>query len=123
MSLQQIDYPDGLMVDTGDGVYYVRGGRKYRVYSPRAVESWRLTPIKGSEQSLSGIPKAKSPLGFRDGTLIHNVADGRMYLISNNKRRQITSPDVFARFGWQVSDCMYVSDAETELHEKGAPIS
>jgi hypothetical protein len=118
-----VDYPDGVMVQTESSYYYIRGGKKFKAYSVRAFRSWGITPIKGSESSLSSIPLAKSPLGFRDGTLIHNVADGRMYLISGNARRHIVSPDVFDRFGWKRRGAIKVSDAETQLHPEGDNLS
>jgi len=114
-----IDYPDGVFVETESDVWYIRGGKRYRLYSPRVTASWRAEPIRGSEQSVSGIPRAKSPLGFRDGTLIHNYADGRLYLISGNRRRLIASPDVLDRFGWRATDAVLVSLQETELHDEG----
>ena len=119
---EPVDYPDGLMVDTGTNVYYLRGGKRYRVYSPRALESWSIQPVLGTEQSLKQIPKSKAPLGFRDGTLIHNIADGKIYLISKNRRRHITSPDVLQRFGWKRRDAITVSDDEANLHVEGDKI-
>ena len=119
---EPVDYPDGLMVDTGTNVYYLRGGKRYRVYSPRVLQSWSIQPVLGTEQSLKQIPKSKAPLGFRDGTLIHNIADGKMYLISKNRRRHITSPDVLHRFGWRRRDAITVSDTEANLHVEGDKI-
>lgn len=118
-----IDYPDGLFVDTESDTYYIRGGKRYRVYSKRALSSWSAKPVRGSDKSLSRIPRAKAPLGFRDGTLIHNYADGRLYLISGNKRRHITSPDVLGKFGWKHRDALLVSQQEADLHEEGEVLS
>lgn len=112
-------YPDGLMVNTEENDYYIAGGKRFRVYSPRALDSWGLEPVLGSEESVKNIPLAKQPLGFRDGTLIHNIADGSIYLISSNKRRHITSPDVLKRYGWRRGDAITVSLKETDLHIKG----
>jgi hypothetical protein len=118
-----IDYPDGLFVDAGEHTYYVRGGKRYRVYSKRALQSWAATPVRGSEQSLARIPRARTPLGFRDGTLIHNYADGKLYLISGNKRRHIKSPDVLRRLRIRESDAIVVSQQETDLHDEGDSIN
>jgi hypothetical protein len=114
-----IEYPDGVLVDSGEHVYYIRGGKRYRLYSDRAAGSWGIDPIRGSEQSLANYPRARAPLGFRDGTLIQNFSDGKLYVISGNKRRQVTSPDVLARFGWRERDALVVSDEETALHDEG----
>jgi hypothetical protein len=63
--------------------------------------------------------KVVGKLGFRDGTLIKNIADGRMYLVSQNKRRHIKDPDIFDRYGLDRSKVIEVSDAEAEMHELG----
>lgn len=119
----KVDYPDGVMVDTETEVYYIRGGKRYRLFSPRTTQSWSLEPIRGSDVSVKHIPRAKAPLGFRDGTLIHNYADGRLYLISGNKRRHITSPDVLKRYGWKAGDAVIVSQQEADLHEEGEALN
>jgi len=71
-----------------------------------------------SESSLVNI-KTAGRLGFRDGTLIKNIADGKMYLISQNKRRHIVSPDVFDKYGLDRSKLIEVSSKEAEMHELG----
>lgn len=118
-----VDYPDGLFVDADEHTYYIRGGKRYRLYSKRCLESWSASVILGSEESLVNVPKARHPLGFRDGTLIHNYADGRLYLVSGNKRRHITSPDVLGRYGWKTGDAIIVSQQETDLHEEGEALT
>jgi len=114
-------YPDGLMFRYRNDVYYIKRGLRYRVYSPRVFESWSLPAVE-ADDSLLKTPVSKSPLGFRDGTLIHNFADGRMYLISAGKRRQISSPDTMKEFGWRKRDFLVVSNDEAELHEEGEVI-
>lgn len=117
-----VEYPDGVLVESERGVYYIKGGKRYKLYSPRVVQSWSLKPIVGSEVSLANYKRAAQPLGFRDSTLIHNIADGRLYIISGNKRRQVVSPDVLKQFGWSWDDAIIVSDEEAKLHEQGEVI-
>lgn len=117
-----VDYPSGLLVETERATYYIKGTRRYRLFSRRVIDSWGLTPVRGSERSVGNLTLSKAPLGFRDGTLIHNIADGRLYLVSESKRRQIVSPDALERFGWSWDDAVMVSDDEANLHEKGAVI-
>jgi len=66
--------------------------------------------------------KLAGKLGFRDGTLIKNIADGKMYLISQNKRRQIVDPDTFNKYGLNRSEVIEVSDSETNMHDVGENI-
>jgi len=61
-------------------------------------------------------------LGFRDGSLLYNVADGKIYLISENKRRHIISPDALELLGISPNDAVKVSDYEINLQELGESI-
>ena len=63
--------------------------------------------------------KLVGKLGFRDGTLIKNISDGKMYLVSQNKRRHIVSPDSFDKYGLDRSKLIEVSDSEINMHDQG----
>ena len=63
--------------------------------------------------------KLAGSIGFRDGSLIKNIADGKMYLISQNKRRHLVDPDSFDRYGLNRSEVIEVSQAETNMHDIG----
>jgi hypothetical protein len=71
-----------------------------------------------TEAALTGI-KLMGKLGFRDGSLIKNLADGRMYLVSQNKLRHIVDPDSFDRYGLDRSKIVEVSDKEISAHDLG----
>ena len=86
--------------------------------SDRATQSWSFTTVLATETALSGI-KLVGKLGFRDGTLIKNVADGKMYLVSQNKLRHIVSPDSFALYGLDRSKMVEVSEKEFLAHDLG----
>jgi len=105
-------------VRTEAGVYFIKNKTKFKLYSERAVESWRFVTLPGSLSSVSGFTYG-GYLGFRDGSLIQNVADGKIYLVSGTKRRHIQSPDVFARYGLDRSLIVEVSETETNLHQEG----
>lgn len=117
-----INYPSGLVVDTGSDLWYVRGNKRYRVYSDRTFKSWRFdTVARGSEQSLRGFETA-GVLGFRDGSLLKNIANGKIYLVSGNKLRHIVTPDAFDKLGLDRSKIVLVADKEARLHDEGEPI-
>jgi hypothetical protein len=61
-------------------------------------------------------------VGFRDGTMIQNMADGKIYLISENRRRLLTDPDFFEKTGYLRDWCILVSDEEANLHKDGEDI-
>lgn len=112
------NFPSGIAVKTDKATYWIKDGKKYRLISDRAEKSWSFTIVNATESALYNI-KTVGKLGFRDGTLIKNIADGKMYLISQNKRRHIVSPDSFDIYGLDRSRVMEVSDEETKMHELG----
>ena len=112
------NFPSGIAVKTDTGTYWIKDNKKYKLISERAAESWRFVEVLATDSALS-TTKSAGKLGFRDGTLIKNIADGKMYLISQNKRRHILSPDVFDKYGLNRSMLIEVSEAETNMHELG----
>ena len=112
------DFPSGIAVKTENSTYWIKDGKRFRLISDRAEKSWNFITVRASESSLVNIKKA-GILGFRDGTLIKNIADGKMYLVSQNKRRHIVTPDVFNKYGLDRSKLIEVSSKEAEMHELG----
>ncbi len=112
------NFPSGLAVKTDKDTYWIKDGKRYRLISDRAAQSWCFTTVLATEAALSGI-KLVGKLGFRDGTLIKNVADGKMYLVSQNKLRHIIDPDSFDRYGLDRSKMIEVSEKEILSHDLG----
>ena len=115
---QPTNFPSGLAVKTDKATYWIKDGKRYKLISDRAAKSWMFTTVNATEAALSGI-KLVGKLGFRDGSLIKNIADGKMYLVSQNKLRHIVDPDVFDRYGLDRSIIIEVSEAEIKAHELG----
>jgi hypothetical protein len=111
-------FPSGIAVKTDKGVYWIKDGKKFKLISDRAAKSWLFTTVEATESALSGM-KLAGKLGFRDGTLIKNIADGKLYLISQNKKRHIVDPDTFNKYGLDRSQVVEVSAFETSMHELG----
>lgn len=65
----------------------------------------------------------KAKMKFRDGSLLYSQADGKMYLVSDKKRRHITNPDWLDTLGVKRSDAVWVSIAEINLNEEGEPLN
>lgn len=114
----QTNFPSGIAVKTDKATYWIKDGKRFKLISDRATTSWLFTTVNATEAALSGI-KLVGKLGFRDGTLIKNIADGKLYLISQNKRRHIKSPDIFDRYGLDRSRVIEVSEDETNMHDQG----
>jgi hypothetical protein len=111
-------FPSGIAVKTDKGIYWIKDGKRFKLISDRAAKSWMFTTILATESAVSGM-KLAGKLGFRDGTLIKNIADGKIYLISQNKKRHIVDPDSFDKFGLDRSSVIEVSDFEVSMHELG----
>ncbi len=112
------NFPSGIAVKTDKAVYWIKDNKRYRLVSDRAANSWMFTTVNATEEAVAKI-KLAGKLGFRDGTLIKDISDGKMYLISQNKRRHIKSPDIFDAFGLDRSLVIEVSDVEANMHELG----
>ena len=99
-------------------IYFTRG-KYYTFISHRAYWSWGMTPVV-----VSGLPPIHQEeggrLGFRDGSLIQNAKDGKIYLISGAKRRLLTAP--MGDYGFDYSQVIEVSDAEIQFHVEGESI-
>lgn len=110
--------PSGLAVKTEKATYWVKDGKRFKLISDRAEKSWLFPTVYATEAAVAGM-KLVGKLGFRDGTLIKNIADGKMYLISQNKRRHIKSPDKFEQYGLDRSSLIEVSESEANMHDLG----
>lgn len=119
-----VEYPSGLFVKTEKGYFYiVSPSKRYRLISRRVLDSWNpQRVIETTEASVSKY-RISAKMKFRNGSLIHNLADGKIYLVSEGKRRHITSPDVLERIGATRKDVVSVSLEEIKLHEEGESLS
>ncbi len=112
------NFPSGIAVKTDKATYWIKDGKRYKLISDRAAKSWSFTTVNATEAALSGI-QLIGKLGFRDGALIKNIADGKIYLISQSKRRHVVDPDSFNKFGLDRSKIIEVSEDETNMHDLG----
>lgn len=116
--INPVTIPSGLAVKTETGTYWIKDGKRFKLISNRAEKSWSFSTVEALEKAVSTM-KVVGKLGFRDGTLIKNIADGKIYLISQNKRRHIIDPDSFNKFGLDRSSIIEVSEVETNMHSLG----
>lgn len=111
-------FPSGIAVKTDVGTYWIKDGKRFKLISDRACQSWSFPTVNATEVAVSQM-KVVGKLGFRDGSLIKNIADGKMYLISQNKRRHIVDPDIFDKYGLDRTKVIEVSELEAETHILG----
>ena len=120
--LQQIpttptEYPDGSVVVTNSGRWYIKGKFKFLIPTDRVFNSWSFPLIiQGSDVTISKYVK-NGTLGFRTGSLLYN--DGVYYFVSGSSLRKISSPDIFIAFGLDTQKALWVSDEELNLHKAG----
>ena len=107
--------PSGLIAYTEKGYFYIKGNKRFKFISDRAMKSWHLPIIKTSEAMLVSHSNA-GVLGFRDGTLVKDISDGKMYLISDSKRRHIIDPDVIE---WLNVEAIQIGQKEIFVHSEG----
>lgn len=110
--------PSGLIAHTEKGYFYIKGKNKFKFISERAVLSWNLPVVTTSDDKLNKLMLVGT-LGFRDGTLIKDVSDGKIYLVSDSKRRHIIDPDVME---WLNVEIIKAGQKEVLIHEEGDPL-
>jgi len=110
--------PSGLIAHTEKGYFYVKGNKKFKFISDRVVKSWNLPIVNVNDNILSKF-MSMGTLGFRDGTLIKDVSDGKIYLISDSKRRHIVDPSVLE---WLDTEMIRAGQKEVLIHEEGDPL-
>lgn len=115
-------YPSGVAVFDGTNTYFIKNNKKYRIISERAVKSWGFKVWYGSPESLSKIVLG-GVLAFRDGSVIKDVSNGKIYLVVNGLKQHITTPDFFTKFGVDPEYIIEVSAKEADLHKNGEPIN
>jgi hypothetical protein len=112
--------PSGVFIRTkARQAYYVKGPTAHPV-SEIHLQSWSASPLPVTDMAFATLDIGK-PIGFRDGTVVKDFADGIMYLISDSKRRKVTSAETLASLGGK----RVVLVAPTEyilVHGEGQPI-
>ena len=110
--------PSGLIAHTEKGYFYIKGLKKFKFISERAMLSWNLPVINTTDDKIVNL-KLFGTLGFRDGTLIKDISDGKIYLISDSKRRHIIDPAVL---NWLDTEMIRAGQKEVLIHEEGEPL-
>lgn len=118
-----VDYPTGTCVQTEKGVFFIKGKFRFRVTSDRILSSWQYPFVIRSTEQACARYKIAGKLGFRQGTLVKDMSNGKMYLISENLRRQIVSPDFFDVMLFPRDRVIEVSPEEIALHKEGENIT
>jgi hypothetical protein len=112
--------PSGLFVKSPSGqAWYVKAGGRYSV-SEIHLQSWGVNPVAITNTALLLVPE-RGRIGFRDGTVCKDFGDGKMYLISDSKKRLIANPAVYEALGGD-KVCHSVPSEYLRVHEEGDSI-
>ena len=115
-----------MFFETEKGYFYAFSNtQRYRFISKRVLDSWNpyfISKIKEDDPAVQKM-KVVAKMKFRSGSLLYCQADGKMYLISNNKARHIKNPDWLEGLGLTNKDAVWVSEDEINLHEIGEPLT
>jgi hypothetical protein len=107
-----------MIAHTEKGYFYVKGEKRFRFVSDRARESWNLRVVKTTESAMNDC-KTVGIIGFRDGTLIRDISSGKIYLITDNKKRLVVDPDDLKSLGFKKNDIVLVSKREADYQKEG----
>lgn len=121
-------YPNATFVKTEKGYFYiVSGTKRYRIISERVLASWSPPRVVGTTEAAVSKYRIAAKMKFRNGSLIWNLSDGKVYLVEEGKRRWVRNPDVFNTLGLdptrQMKEVMCVSQAELDLHPVGEDLT
>lgn len=116
-----VTYPAGVVVETEKGTYFInKDGKRYRIPTQRVFDSWNFPlVVKSTEAAVVNHPVALNKLGFRDGSLLNNIADGKLYLVSGGLLRHVVDPDILGKLGINHLMATVVSDAEINIMKFG----
>lgn len=115
-------YLSGTCIRTEDGLFYIRGNKRYRIISDRILRSQAFPRvIKTTEDAVSKY-RIAGRLGFRSGSILLDIADNTFWYIEDTKRRHIMTPDVLNSLGVSYSKVPLASRQELEIHEQGEDI-
>jgi len=110
--------PSGLIGLNAGSFYYVKGNKRFKFVSEKAMRSWKLPILKIDATFLNKLTPGGT-LGFRDGSLVKDISDGKIYLISDSKRRHVVDPDVLQ---WIDTDIIEAGQKEVLIHQEGEPL-
>jgi len=119
-------YPDGTLLQDADngGIFIIQNGAKRPFDSFIAFASrYSLDKvIKTSTENLDSYPLGP-PIKFAQYSLLQDNASGGVYLIVDDKKRPITSKEVFRQIGFNPEEIVPLDTAELATIATGQPIT
>jgi len=118
-------FPDGSLVraDSEPGVWLIQGGKKRPFLSQGALNS-RYDPkkiITVNKADLDGYLKG-DPIKFAQYSLVKSPP-GDIYLLVNDAKRKIESPEAFRRLGFNPEEVDSASSQDLSYYQNGDPVT
>ncbi len=118
--------PTGKLIQIGEtgSLFYLENGKRHFVADP-ILSSIALhnTPITVSDASeISQLNEGK-PILIPDGNLVKTAESNVVYIVSEERLREITSEEVFLSHGWSFDSVITVHEDLLGFHRIGDPIS
>lgn len=118
------NYPSGTFIETEKGYFYISSpSKRLRLTTKRVLDSWSPHRVVKTTEAAVRHYRTTAKMRFRNGSLIHNLADGKIYLIEGGLRRHIISPEAFVRIGVDPDNLrkyvISVSLDEINIHPQG----
>jgi len=103
-------------------IFYIKNGKKWKVSEAVAV-SWNFPKIvRVNSMALSSTPTGGS-FGFRDGSLLEDIATRELYLVSGGKAFHVTKPGTLKMLDLNPNiDAILTSRDEINIHVNGGEI-
>lgn len=118
-------YPDGtLLRETGTpGVWLIENGMRRPILSRAALQS-RFPNAAVIDVAKNDIERYEigAPVKFPNYTLVQSPA-GDIYLLVNNEKKKIASPDVFRAIGYNPAEVVEATDGELAWYRDGRTIT
>lgn len=116
-------YPSGTFVKSEAGYFYIKSPTsRYRFITKRVMDSWAPHRVVETTEAALAKFKISAKMKFRNGSLLHSYADGKVYLVVDGKRRHIQSADALYHIGAVGEDIPSVTPKELQLHPEGEPL-
>ena len=116
-------YPSHTFIKTIDGeLHYYQNGKLFSVPSDNILKSWRPVAVALAYDVDHLTSSHGGVLGFRNGSYLESYADGKLYIISGNKKRHITSQESLDALGLTSISPLVVSKSDLEYHVTGDDI-
>lgn len=120
-------HPNGTLVKATNGtsIYYLESGTKRGITTPEIFEAnnfkWNRV-ISITQTELDTYTEGNPISTYPNGTLLKNTTDSKVYLVSDGKKRLITSPIFFEDMGYQWNNVVPVASSHLDLYTAGADV-